>query len=196
MENRLQAYKDKQTHQLPADDLGRLRLARAMGFPDWSSFAEVLDGHRRHVQGQFDQVFAAPRAEPADQDPDLAAVWRGTLDEARALEVLATRASWTPALPWRRLVAFREASARKGLSTRGGERLHQLLPLALKVIAASEAPDAALERVLKVLEAVTRRTAYLAMLVERPQAADPTRPAHRNEPLDRGPDRPSALAAR
>jgi len=42
------------------------------------------------------------------------------------------------------------------------------MPLALPMIAGSGAPDLALERVLRVLEAVARRTAYLAMLVERP----------------------------
>jgi glutamate-ammonia-ligase adenylyltransferase len=34
VENRIQAHKDKQTHLLPSDDLGRLRLARSMGCPD------------------------------------------------------------------------------------------------------------------------------------------------------------------
>jgi glutamate-ammonia-ligase adenylyltransferase len=174
VENRLQAHKDKQTHLLPADDLGRLRLARAMGFADWDSFATVLDGHRRRVQGQFDQVFAAPRAESRTQDQDLAALWRGTLDEPRALEILAAARFQDPKAALERLVRFRESSARKGLSARGADRLNQLLPLALRLIAASEAPDPApdlaLERLLKVLEAVVRRTAYLAMLIERPMA--------------------------
>ncbi|WP_295437327.1 bifunctional [glutamate--ammonia ligase]-adenylyl-L-tyrosine phosphorylase/[glutamate--ammonia-ligase] adenylyltransferase [uncultured Thiodictyon sp.] len=170
VENRLQAYKDKQTHLLPADDPGRLRLARAMGFPDWGAFAAVLEGHRRRVQGQFDLVFSAPQGESAGQDPDLVALWDGCLEECRAMEILAANHFSAPQAALVRLTAFREACVRKGLSSRGAQRLHQLLPLTLQVIAASEAPDLALERVLKVLEAVVRRTAYLAMLIERPMA--------------------------
>ncbi len=170
VENRIQAYRDKQTHLLPSDDPGRLRLARAMGFPDWGVFAAVLEGHRRRVQSQFDQVFSAPQGETAGQDPNLVALWDGCLEPPQALEVLAANYFTDPAVALARLTAFREASARKGLSTRGAQRLHQLLPLTLQVIAASEAPDLALERVLKVLESVVRRTAYLAMLIERPMA--------------------------
>jgi [glutamine synthetase] adenylyltransferase / [glutamine synthetase]-adenylyl-L-tyrosine phosphorylase len=170
VENRLQAYRDRQTHVLPAEDLGRLRLARSMGYPAWDAFAQVLDAHRRRVQGQFDQVFSAPQAQPQGQDPDLTALWRGTLDEARALEVIARAGFRDGAAALERLGAFRTASARKGLSTRGNERLQQLLPLALQVIAVSPTPDLALERVLRVLESVMRRTAYLAMLMERPMA--------------------------
>ena len=44
VENRLQAYRDKQTHTLPDDATNRLRLARSMGFADWPAFAAVLDG--------------------------------------------------------------------------------------------------------------------------------------------------------
>ena len=170
VENRLQAYKDKQTHLLPADDAGRLRLARAMGFPDWESFLPVLDGYRRRVQGQFDQVFSAPQAERAAQDPDLSALWQGALDESAAAAVLGERGFSDPAAALACLATFRDACARKGLSARGAERLNQLMPLALAIIAAGEAPDLALERVLRVLESVVRRTAYLAMLIERPVA--------------------------
>ena len=170
VENRLQAFRDKQTHVLPTDPAGRLRLARSMGLSDWDAFAPILDAHRRHVQEQFDQCFSVPHAEPQTQDPALAAVWRATVDRPRALDLLAAAGFGDSDAAWERLERFRDSAARKGLSTKGGERLHQLMPLALQVIAASEAPDLALERVLKVLESVVRRTAYLAMLVERPMA--------------------------
>jgi glutamate-ammonia-ligase adenylyltransferase len=168
VENRLQAWKDQQTHRLPEDSLGRLRLARSLGFADWASFLSTLDEHRRRVQGQFDSVFAAPQADEAHQEPAFAAIWRGGLDSAQAEELL-SQAGFADAPQAReRLETFREAVTRKGLGSRGRERLGQLMPLALPMVAASEAPDLALERVLRVLEAVVRRTAYLAMLVERP----------------------------
>jgi len=49
VENRLQAWRDQQTHLLPEDAEGRLRLARSMGYADWDGFAAALDRHRRRV---------------------------------------------------------------------------------------------------------------------------------------------------
>ena len=37
VENRVQAWQDKQTHLLPSDDIGRERLAKTMGFDSWES---------------------------------------------------------------------------------------------------------------------------------------------------------------
>lgn len=171
VENRIQAWKDQQTHLLPTDELGRLRLARAMGFADWEGFLAVLDEHRRRVQGHFDLVFASPQADDERQaEPPLAALWQGHTDAEHALAVLAAAGFAEPQATWERLERFREGAARKGLSVRGAERLGQLMPLLLQVVAASGHPDLALRRVLPLIESVSRRTAYLAMLLEHPLA--------------------------
>ncbi|MFZ1575411.1 MAG: bifunctional [glutamate--ammonia ligase]-adenylyl-L-tyrosine phosphorylase/[glutamate--ammonia-ligase] adenylyltransferase [Chromatiaceae bacterium] len=168
VENRLQAWKDQQTYRLPEDDLGRWRLARSLGFGGWADFLAALDEHRHQVQGQFDSLFAAPRAEQAHQEPAFTALWRGRLEAAQAEELLGQAGFAAPHSARLSLESFRETVHRKDLGSRGRERLGQLMPLALPMIAGSQAPDLALERVLRVLEAVARRTAYLAMLVERP----------------------------
>ena len=189
VENRVQAHLDKQTHLLPGDQAGRLRLARSMGYSDWDGFAKVLGEHRGRVQAQFDQVFAAPAArgqapptggvspgsdrEPVpviQVDPALSGLWSGARKPQRAQEILTRFGFAEPEAAWGRLQQFREATARKGLSTKGTERLNLLMPMALTAIAESDTPDPALDRVLRVLESVVRRTAYLAMLIERPQA--------------------------
>ncbi|NEV62232.1 bifunctional [glutamate--ammonia ligase]-adenylyl-L-tyrosine phosphorylase/[glutamate--ammonia-ligase] adenylyltransferase [Thiorhodococcus minor] len=168
VENRLQAHRDKQTHLLPSDDLGRLRLARSMGFADWAGFNSRLESHRQFVQAQFDDVFAAPAAEGESGETGLTAVWQGehSIDyDHGQLEGVGFE---DPAAVRTRIEQFRDATARKGLSSRGRERLGQLMPQVLRIVAGSEHPDLALERVLRVLEAVARRTAYLAMLIEHP----------------------------
>jgi glutamate-ammonia-ligase adenylyltransferase len=183
VENRVQAWRDKQTHLLPSDPVDRLRLARAMGFIDWDGFAQQLERHRRFVQAAFDQVFAEPTdaqpspndgaipyREPPSVDPALAGLWDNPPKDARAAETLAEAGFENAAACWERLRRFRESVARKGLSTRGSSRLNHIMPLALAAVTASDAPDLALERVLRVVEAIARRTAYLAMLAERPQA--------------------------
>ncbi|EXJ13455.1 bifunctional [glutamate--ammonia ligase]-adenylyl-L-tyrosine phosphorylase/[glutamate--ammonia-ligase] adenylyltransferase [Imhoffiella purpurea] len=168
VENRLQAHRDKQTHQLPDEDLGRARLARSMGFDDWPSFADVLQDHRDRVQGHFDHVFAAPVPEPERQGSAWTALWLGGQEASQALRILDEAGFEDPETARTRIEQFRDATDRKGLSRRGHERLAQLMPQVLRVVAGCDQPDAALGRVLQVLEAVARRTAYLAMMVEHP----------------------------
>ncbi|AFL72791.1 bifunctional [glutamate--ammonia ligase]-adenylyl-L-tyrosine phosphorylase/[glutamate--ammonia-ligase] adenylyltransferase [Thiocystis violascens] len=168
VENRLQAYRDQQTHKLPEDAAGQWRLARSMGFADWPSFAPVLEAHRRLVQQQFDHVFAAPDTHEEPGESSLNGLWTGTHEALHDLELLEQAGFADPAAARIRIEQFRENTARKGLSSRGRDRLAQLMPMVLRVIAASEQPDLVLERVLRVLESVARRTAYLAMLIESP----------------------------
>jgi glutamate-ammonia-ligase adenylyltransferase len=56
LENRLQAMDDRQTHDLPHGEEERLRLAYALGEPDWSSLAKRLAAHRAIVETQFDKI--------------------------------------------------------------------------------------------------------------------------------------------
>ncbi|MBK1724290.1 bifunctional [glutamate--ammonia ligase]-adenylyl-L-tyrosine phosphorylase/[glutamate--ammonia-ligase] adenylyltransferase [Thiocystis violacea] len=168
VENRLQAYRDKQTHKLPEDALERLRLARSMGFVDWPSFAGVLEGHRQLVQAQFDEVFAAPVTDAPTGESGLGGVWVGGHETAQDLVLLDEAGFQDPEGVRTRIEQFRDVTARKGLSSRGRERLAQLMPQVLRIVAGSDQPDLALQRVLRVLEAVARRTAYLAMLIEHP----------------------------
>ncbi|MGD8380297.1 MAG: bifunctional [glutamate--ammonia ligase]-adenylyl-L-tyrosine phosphorylase/[glutamate--ammonia-ligase] adenylyltransferase, partial [Gammaproteobacteria bacterium] len=90
LENRLQAWGDRQTHDLPHAPALRERLALAMEFDGWPALAEALEAHRRFVQQMFDQVFVGPRLGVGEHRPDsrLDAVWERTLDEAEARRVL------------------------------------------------------------------------------------------------------------
>ena len=171
VENRVQGWKDQQTHLLPTDALARERLARAMGFADWEAFLAALDEHRRRVQGHFDLVFASPHADDEQQaEAPIATLWHGRPDPEHARALLAEAGFAEPEAAWERLGHFRAATERMGLSNRGAERLGQLVPLLLQAVAASGQPDLALKRVLPLIESVARRTAYLAMLLEHPLA--------------------------
>ncbi|MCP3670107.1 MAG: bifunctional [glutamate--ammonia ligase]-adenylyl-L-tyrosine phosphorylase/[glutamate--ammonia-ligase] adenylyltransferase [Gammaproteobacteria bacterium] len=171
VENRLQAWQDRQTHLLPDDDLARLRLARSMGFDDWESFFSVLEQHRARVQGHFDMVFAAPQAEEEPEEKPLQALWRQQLDDEGSVKVLAEFGFHEVAADvLQMLEQFRASHAFRGQGVRGQQRMDQLMPLILEAVAATEDPTLVLERVLKLLESIARRTAYLALLVESPMA--------------------------
>jgi glutamate-ammonia-ligase adenylyltransferase len=168
VENRVQAWQDRQTHLLPDAAAGQLRLARAMGFGSWETLVPILEAHRKRVQGHFDMVFAAPQAEGEPEGQTLTGVWSGALDEEQATVALTEAGFEHGAEALQRLESFRDSHACRRLSTKGRERLDQLMPLLLEAVGGSEWADLALQRVLALLEAVVRRTAYIALLVENP----------------------------
>ena len=168
-ENRLQAWQDRQTHVLPDRPDARLRLARSMGFADWNGFKAELDRHRGRVQRCFDGIFADPHDKDDAEEP-LGALWLGGLDQTQRLRLLEQAKFRDPAATDEQLTDFRDTIKRKGLSTRGEDRLAVVMPRLLREIADCDAPDQALAGVLKVLEAVIGRTAYIAMLAEHPDA--------------------------
>ena len=169
-ENRLQAWQDRQTHLLPEEDLGRLRLARAMNYPDWDSFFNQLNRHRKRVQENFDKVFASPHTEEDQSEQRLQAVWECQVEGDQANEFLQHAGFKDGSQALSRLEAFRGSHAYRGLGVRGRERMEQLMPLLLAAVSTSENANVTLERLLNLLEAITRRTAYLALLLESPIA--------------------------
>src|SRR3569623_2227206 len=55
-ENRLQEYAAQQTHRLPPDAQGRLRLAFAMGYPSRADFDRHIGRHRRRGKEKKEMV--------------------------------------------------------------------------------------------------------------------------------------------
>ncbi len=168
LENRIQAWKDRQTHLLPESGTGRLRIARSMGFADWAQFFARLQQHRIKVQAHFDNVFAL--SEEVEADTPLQSVWNQDLDDERALELLEQSGYAEGAVVLSRLEGFRQSHACRSLGTRGRHRMEQLMPVLLDAVAYAPAPDVTLERLLRIIESIARRTSYLALLVENPTA--------------------------
>lgn len=174
VENRLQAYADAQVHTLPEHDTERLRLAFAMGYPDWARFAAELAKQMGAVHEHFEHVFAAPQAAKADAqdtlEAALGAAWQGSIDLNQAGAALAEAGFDDPLEALRLIQRVRDGHACRGLGNRGRERLDRLMPMLLAAVAAGERSTATLLRVLGVIEAVAGRTAYLALLTENPMA--------------------------
>ena len=173
-ENRLQAWEDQQVHDLPEDDIGRIRLAFAMGFSDRDLFEKTLARHRRLVNEHFEQVFAASRVSTPDKRSqkvsNLKDVWQGVLDRDAAIEVL-ENAGFQQAentLQW--LDTFRNGPVTRFLGEQGQQRLDELMPLLLAAVAREKYAMQALSRLGELLEAIAGRTTYLSLLVEHPVA--------------------------
>jgi glutamate-ammonia-ligase adenylyltransferase len=167
VENRVQMLGDEQVHALPADPLGRERVARALGHADAQAFEQVLDAHRDRVARAFADLLQARRRR-ADAS-DLARYWRALPDDAQE-QALADAGFSDAGAHHARLRDFARSPAVRALSEPARQRLDHVLPALLEAAAASSAPDAVLPRGLSLLQSIARRPSYLALLDEQPAA--------------------------
>jgi len=165
-EHRIQAWADKQTHLLPSDDEGRLRIASLMGFVDWASFTEVLEGHRQRVQGHFEQTLSVAKADVAAEDT----VSLLSSDNDDKLQYLQQLAFTDAPACLAKLNDLLDSHTCRNLGNTERERLERLLPLLVQTAATVNNPDTCLARTLPFVEAIMRRSAYISLLVENPMA--------------------------
>lgn len=159
-EHSLQAEADQQTQTLPAQALSRQRLARSLGFAAFEDFAAALDEHRRRIESVFDAVIG----ETAEPDSEGLQLW---LDPANTERLAAFGFEDVDAAA-AQLDMLVTARDRSDVSGEARERLDRLMPRLLETLRDLERPALALTRVVPVLKAVMRRSAYLALLGENP----------------------------
>jgi glutamate-ammonia-ligase adenylyltransferase len=167
LENRLQMLSDAQTHQLPADALGRERVARSMGCADWPALLAQLQEQRATVSRHFRLViFGGATSDPAAVRIDLGRFW-DTQAETAALEAALAHAGFSDSAEAARLLLELRASALvRKLDEPGRKRLQALLPVLLAEVSRSSAQLPVLRRVLAIIEAIGQRSAYFALLQE------------------------------
>jgi glutamate-ammonia-ligase adenylyltransferase len=171
-ENRLQEYSDQQTHRLPSDESGRLRLAASMGFDDVSSFNDALDKYRKNVHDHFQMLLEsgdAAKNAPKKQVP-LDSIWQNVMDAGQAKQTLAAMGYDQPQEVLRLLEYLRNDPETRALSPKGRQRLDKLMPRFLTEIGTSDNPLSTLRRIIDLIKTIERRTSYLALLLENPTA--------------------------
>jgi glutamate-ammonia-ligase adenylyltransferase len=176
-ENRLQMVADQQTHALPADELGRQRLALAMGAAGWNDFIRQLDAKRHAVTRHFDDVVFGPGGRAAGAPVAvLESVWAAEPDAGAIAHDIAGLGIQDAAAAAGLLVELRQSAYFRRLDEFGRRRLATLLPLLLSEIATAVREDRAagepalLARLIRIIEAIGGRTAYLALLNENASA--------------------------
>ncbi|HEY1034481.1 MAG TPA: bifunctional [glutamate--ammonia ligase]-adenylyl-L-tyrosine phosphorylase/[glutamate--ammonia-ligase] adenylyltransferase [Pseudoxanthomonas sp.] len=167
LENRLQMLRDAQTHALPETALDRHRIARGLDYPDWDALRAALDVQRERVSAEFAELLA-PRQRDAEPGA-LALYWRA-LPEGGDASPLAASGFTDPGSADLALREFAQSSGVRALSDAARARLDRVVPSLLDACVRSRQPDAALRRVLPLLQAILRRASYLALLDEQPSA--------------------------
>src|SRR5262245_1446696 len=164
LEHRLQYLDDQQTHDMPRSEADRAFIAEAMESKSYAALADALAAQRAAVTRHFQDIFAAsPEGGHA-----LAHLWADGADTQKSIGALAALGFRQPQDVEQRLRSLRGGGRYREMPAASQAQLDRLVPLAIAAAASGENPDAALERLLDLLEAVSRRGAYLALLVEYP----------------------------
>ena len=173
-EHAIQAIADRQTQMLPDGDLDRARIAFMLGFADWAAFHERLMHWRERVAWHFRGVIADP---DEDQDDDTLVVggewlplWEDSQDEEAACRQLTDAGFADAPQALKKLAELRNSPQLRAMQRLGRERLDAFIPRLLAQAVEHDAPDLVLERVLPLVEKVARRSAYLVLLTENPDA--------------------------
>ncbi|HEY6131756.1 MAG TPA: bifunctional [glutamate--ammonia ligase]-adenylyl-L-tyrosine phosphorylase/[glutamate--ammonia-ligase] adenylyltransferase, partial [Halioglobus sp.] len=164
-EHAIQGYQDQQSQDLPQAELPRAAMATVMGHASWESFVTALEAHRQVVAGHFRQLIAAP-----GEDDPVVSEERPLWGEGVSEEALTTIGFQRPRETLQALQALQQSPRVMTLQAQGRERLQQFMPQLLRACAEVADPDLAAQRVLPLVSAVVRRSAYLVLLLENPPA--------------------------
>lgn len=174
-EHAIQGYNDKQTQELPTAELPRAALAWTLGYSDWPTFKGALDAHRDAVSVQFQNIIAEPQEQATTVAPTPQLNWQNfwlepdlTIESAAA-QLQAANFDRTEDVA-RRLLELRGSKNVLVMQPLSRERLDRFMPQLLAAATQAAQPGTTLLRILPLVEAVLRRTAYLVLLNENPAA--------------------------
>ncbi|WP_300088530.1 bifunctional [glutamate--ammonia ligase]-adenylyl-L-tyrosine phosphorylase/[glutamate--ammonia-ligase] adenylyltransferase [uncultured Nitrosomonas sp.] len=171
LEHRLQYLDDQQTQNLPQQSDEQALIAKSMGFTSYAGFLDHLDLHRQNVTRHFEQIFAARRK--AIRHNKLARIKPERPGDSETTEVLnqqlQTLGYLDPVKIMARIQLFYDSSFFRQLAHPNQERLFELMPTLMEVVARFPPVDITLERMLQLLEKIGQHPAYLALLQEHPQ---------------------------
>jgi glutamate-ammonia-ligase adenylyltransferase len=168
VENHIQQYQDRQTHDLPTSPLVQALLAYSLDYPDWNGFKHELDTVREQVHAVFDEVFSLSRQTVKDQHSQL--IWTGTADDDELLDCLSWYGFQQPTETLAAIKHFKNAPSIRRLTAKGAKVLDRLMPQLIEAMQQVDNLDETLKRILGLFEAVAGRNVYWSLLAENPDA--------------------------
>jgi glutamate-ammonia-ligase adenylyltransferase len=170
LENAMQAINDRQTHDVPQDPVDQMRLALALNYDSWQALLDDLDTRREQVRKHFDELLFSVEDETSRLD--LSRVLTNLWDSGAAAE------QWQVALQENEyretellaatIAGFAGASLQRQIDATAQRRLGRFMPLLLLQLQGKQSPNLILERIVRVIRQVVRRSAYLSLLIENP----------------------------
>ncbi len=168
VENHIQQYQDRQTHDLPTSEKARSILAYSLGYDDWQSFKAELDRVRHAIHAVFDQVFAVSKQN--DKDKLSQKIWSCVAEDDELRANLESYGFTATDETLKAIKNFKNSTALRKMTTKGAGIVDRLMPQLIESANLVDNPDETLARLVKLFEAVAGRNVYLALLSENPGA--------------------------
>jgi glutamate-ammonia-ligase adenylyltransferase len=165
-EHVIQAIDDEQTQRLPVDNIKRVRLVIGLGYFEWSEFFTDFEKHREEVRRYFAEVIAVDDSIQEDKEP-WRDIWFDTDDDTFEQKL---KDKGFALLEIEKLTAFKKHAKLDQLATISIDRVNGFMPILLQHMAATSDRGDAIIPLLNLVEAVLRRTSYLVLFIENPQA--------------------------
>ena len=168
LEHRLQYMDDQQTQTLPRADDDCALVVEMMGCADYAGLRRELDAHRAVVSRHFEAIFAGVRENSPTQDQS--GLWLQALSREDVLARIAGMGFDDAQRIYARLMDIRGSGRYRRMAASSQALLDRLIPQLLETARGLPNPDATFERMLNVVDSIGRREAYLALLLEYPNA--------------------------
>ncbi|NOX32586.1 MAG: bifunctional [glutamate--ammonia ligase]-adenylyl-L-tyrosine phosphorylase/[glutamate--ammonia-ligase] adenylyltransferase [Deltaproteobacteria bacterium] len=173
VENRLQAYADLQTHDIPENRDQRKILALSMGHDAWDDFIKDLNYHMQRVHYHFNQLLLSHEKETHDKETqDLKELWVNINDPQFVADSVAIGGFKEPERVLSILRTLEEHPNTKRLTPNGRKKLARLVPVMVKKIGRQKDPDSVLTKLIDLIITIERRTCYLSLLIENKSALE------------------------
>jgi len=174
LEHSIHELAEKQTQQLPESEEEQKALCLAMSFSDWQGLISQLETWQSQVNEHFNQLFGEDRQTALAADDFYFSLSEGHIDAQQLFEHIKSKHPDRDELITlevcenylKQLELFAREPSVINLSSRGAKRVRTFFPALLSACLSTEQPDLTLKRLLKVLQAIIKRTAYLELLSE------------------------------
>jgi glutamate-ammonia-ligase adenylyltransferase len=173
VENRLQAYADLQTHDIPEKEDQQKILALSMGYDEWEGFLKDLRHHMQQVHHHFNQLLLTEEAETPDKPAQaLKELWININDPQFTADAVAVQGFKDPDRVLAILRSLEEHPNTRRLTSNGRKKLARLIPVMVRKIGAQDDPEPLLIKLVDLIITIERRTCYLSLLIENKTALD------------------------
>ncbi|MBU3952626.1 MAG: bifunctional [glutamate--ammonia ligase]-adenylyl-L-tyrosine phosphorylase/[glutamate--ammonia-ligase] adenylyltransferase, partial [Proteobacteria bacterium] len=173
VENRLQEYQDRQTHDIPLKADQRLILALSMGFESFDAFNEKLSSVLGRVHGHFSLLLVTEEAENTDTETrHLMELWTNINDPQFASEGVDVFGYKDPDQVLAVLRTLANHPNTQRLTPNGRKKLARLMPVLVKKVGEKNQAQSVLNKLIDLVITIERRTCYLSLLIENKSALD------------------------
>jgi len=179
LENRLQMFNDAQTHLLPDTEEQQVSMALAMNYENWPALLLACDECRQVVQSSFSQLLHETTEDGdgvTDQDDQntheksIRSIWLYEEEQIDAISLLENAGVNQAGDVFKLVEQFKKSSHLNAMTTTGRQRLDMLMPAIIMALSGLEHSAEVLKRLIELVQAVLRRSVYLSLLNEYPQA--------------------------